>query len=110
MKIPILSYGTEGGEYTDRKKYSSFFRTTGANRDYVKVYVDVIKNIGWKRVATITQDSSTSVEYMAHVEKELTDNGIEVVLTKKIPKKETNETTLDLTINTVSKIFLALFC
>lgn len=99
--MPTVSYGTEGGQYDDRVKYSSFFRTTASNRDYEEIYLSIFQQIGWKRVATITEDGSTSAEYMAHVETRLSSNGIKIVASKRLPKKELNDNNVEVTLQSV---------
>ncbi|CAK9812828.1 Insulin-like peptide receptor [Anthophora plagiata] len=83
----IISYSAEGSSFNDRTKYPYFFRTIGENKQYKHVYLQLLKKLGWKRVASLTEDGQKYTEYISYMQDILRDNGIVFVANAKFPRE-----------------------
>lgn len=63
---------------------NSFYR-------YEHVYVRLLKKMGWRRVAALTEDGQKYTEYISHMETVLKENDIELIANKKFPREVTTE-------------------
>ncbi|KNC22211.1 hypothetical protein FF38_01889 [Lucilia cuprina] len=81
--MAVISYSAEGATFLDRHAYPFFFRTIGSNRQYEDVYISLMKKIGWKRVAALTEDGQKYTEYISHMETTLKNNNMELIINKK---------------------------
>lgn len=61
--IPIISYGAEGAIFTDKNEYPYFFRTIPENKIYRHVYHKLFEEMGWKRIASLTENGHGYSEY-----------------------------------------------
>ncbi|KOC65570.1 Insulin-like peptide receptor [Habropoda laboriosa] len=83
----VISYSAEGSSFNDRTKYPYFFRTIGENKQYKHVYLELLKKLGWKRVASLTEDGQKYTEYISYMQDILRDNGIVFVANAKFPRE-----------------------
>ncbi|KAG7155890.1 Tyrosine-protein kinase transforming protein ros-like [Homarus americanus] len=60
----VLSYSAEGAIFNDQEKYPNFLRTIPENKLYGTVYFKLFKKFGWKKVATLTEDSNKYSAYL----------------------------------------------
>ena len=86
-KTVIISYSAEGSSFNDRTKYPYFFRTIGENKQYKHVYLQLLQKLGWKRVASLTEDGQKYTEYISYMQDILRDNGIVFVANAKFPRE-----------------------
>ncbi|XP_037902536.1 atrial natriuretic peptide receptor 2-like isoform X2 [Hermetia illucens] len=86
VRMPVVSYSAEGATFTDRANYPYFFRTIGSNRQYEAVYVKLMQHLKWKRVAALTEDGQKYTDYIPHLETQLKQFNMELILNKKFPK------------------------
>ncbi|XP_039951750.1 uncharacterized protein LOC120768986 [Bactrocera tryoni] len=98
--MAVISYSAEGATFTDRRAYPYFFRTIGSNRQYEDVYVELMKFLGWKRVAALTEDGQKYTEYISHMEAAMKQQNLELIINKKflsdVKASEMNKHLLDL--------------
>lgn len=85
-KSLVISYSAEGASFSDRKKYPYFFRTIGENQQYKYVYLKVLQEFRWKRVAALTEDGQKYTEYISHMQSLLKEKNIMLVSNTKFPK------------------------
>jgi len=83
----IISYSAEGSSFDDRTKYPYFFRTIGENKQYKYVYVQLLRRLGWHRVASLTEDGQKYTEYISYMQDMLRDNSIDFVANVKFPRE-----------------------
>jgi len=83
----IISYSAEGSSFDDRTKYPYFFRTIGENKQYKYVYVQLLRRLGWQRVASLTEDGQKYTEYISYMQDMLRDNSIDFVANVKFPRE-----------------------
>lgn len=81
----VISYSAEGSSFSDRKKYPYFFRTIGENNQYQHVYLQLLKKLGWKRLAAMSEDGQKYTEYLSHLNTLLRDNNVLFVSNQKFP-------------------------
>ncbi|XP_058984044.1 atrial natriuretic peptide receptor 2 isoform X2 [Musca domestica] len=81
--MAVISYSAEGASFIDRQAYPFFFRTIGSNRQYEDLYISLMKEFGWRRVAAITEDGQKYTEYISHMETTLKNNNFELIANKK---------------------------
>lgn len=62
--IPIISYGAEGAIFTDQNEYPYFFRTIPENKIFRFVYLELFRELGWKRIGSLTEDGQRYSEYI----------------------------------------------
>lgn len=86
-KTVVISYSAEGSSFNDRTKYPYFFRTIGENKQYRHVYLQLLKKLGWRRVASLTEDGQKYTEYISYMQEMLRDNGIVFVANAKFPRE-----------------------
>lgn len=86
-KTVVISYSAEGSSFNDRSKYPYFFRTIGENKQYKHVYLQLLKKLGWKRVASLTEDGQKYTEYISYMQDMLRSNGIVFVANVKFPRE-----------------------
>lgn len=86
FQIPVITYSAEGTSFYDRAKYPYTFRTIGENRQFVHVHKRLFEKFEWRRVATFSEENQKYTEYISHVESDLHENNIEVVLSRKFTK------------------------
>ncbi|XP_076168527.1 uncharacterized protein LOC143147294 isoform X3 [Ptiloglossa arizonensis] len=86
-KTVVISYSAEGSSFNDRKRYPYFFRTIGENKQYKHVYLQLLKKLGWRRVASLTEDGQKYTEYISYMQDMLRDNGIVFVANAKFPRE-----------------------
>ncbi|XP_053958896.1 uncharacterized protein LOC128863661 [Anastrepha ludens] len=98
--MAVISYSAEGASFADRRAYPYFFRTIGSNRQYEDVYIELMKFMGWKRVAALTEDGQKYTEYISHMETAMKQNNLELITNKKflsdVKAAEMNKYLLDL--------------
>lgn len=82
-----ISYSAEGSSFDDRTKYPYFFRTIGENKQYKHVYVQLLQRLGWRRVASLTEDGQKYTEYISYMQDMLRDNSIDYVANVKFPRE-----------------------
>ncbi|XP_017773040.1 PREDICTED: uncharacterized protein LOC108560102 isoform X2 [Nicrophorus vespilloides] len=85
-KTMLISYSAEGSFFSDSDKYPYFFRTIGENKHYQHVYLDLLKSLGWKRVAALTEDGQKYTEYISHMQDMLEGNGVTFISNTKFPR------------------------
>ncbi|XP_012262718.2 uncharacterized protein LOC105689915 isoform X2 [Athalia rosae] len=83
----IISYSAEGSSFDDREKYPNFFRTIGENKQYKHVYLELLRQMEWRRVAALTEDGQKYTEYISHMQDHLQENGITFVDNAKFPRE-----------------------
>ena len=81
--MAVISYSAEGATFVDRQTYPYFFRTIGSNRQYEDVYISLMKKLGWKRVAALTEDGQKYTEYISHMEANMKQQNLELIVNKK---------------------------
>ncbi|KAF2904495.1 hypothetical protein ILUMI_01678, partial [Ignelater luminosus] len=86
-KTLVISYSAEGSSFSDREKYPYFFRTIGENKQYKHVYLQMFRQLGWKRVAALTEDGQKYTEYISHMEGLLVKEGISFIANTKFPRE-----------------------
>lgn len=86
-KTVIISYSAEGSSFNDRNRYPYFFRTIGENKQYKYVYLYLLQRLGWRRVASLTEDGQKYTEYISYMQDMLRDNGITFVANAKFPRE-----------------------
>ncbi|XP_015177762.1 PREDICTED: receptor-type guanylate cyclase gcy-4-like isoform X2 [Polistes dominula] len=86
-KSVIISYSAEGSSFNDRTRYPYFFRTIGENRQYKYVYLYLLQQLGWHRVASLSEDGQKYTEYISYMQDMLRDNGITFVANAKFPRE-----------------------
>ncbi|XP_017478698.1 PREDICTED: receptor-type guanylate cyclase gcy-8-like [Rhagoletis zephyria] len=98
--MAVISYSAEGATFADRQAYPYFFRTIGSNRQYEDVYIELMKVMGWKRVAALTEDGQKYTEYISHMEAAMKQHNLELITNKKflsdVKSAEMNKYLLDL--------------
>ncbi|KAM7353626.1 uncharacterized protein ACRADG_005612 isoform 2-T3 [Cochliomyia hominivorax] len=108
--MAVISYSAEGASFLDRQAYPFFFRTIGSNRQYEDVYTSIMNAFNWKRVAALTEDGQKYTEYISHMETELKNYNLELIINKKflsgITHLEMNKYLIDLK-NRHAKIIIA---
>jgi hypothetical protein len=83
----VISYSAEGTSFSNRDKYPYFFRTIGENKDYKHVYLHLFRQLGWKRVAALTEDGQKYTEYISHMQEVLEENDIRFISNTKFPRE-----------------------
>ncbi|KAK9754400.1 Receptor family ligand binding region [Popillia japonica] len=83
----VISYSAEGASFADREKYPYFFRTIGSNTEFMFVYLELMKQMNWKRVAALTEDGQKYTEYLSLMQNLLADNGISFIANVKFPRE-----------------------
>lgn len=83
----VISYSAEGASFSDREKYPYFFRTIGENKQYKHVYLHLLKDLEWKRVAALTEDGQKYTEYISHMHGLLEKQGINFIANTKFPRE-----------------------
>ncbi|CAB3366072.1 Hypothetical predicted protein [Cloeon dipterum] len=83
----VISYSAEGASFSDRNKYPFFFRTIGENKQYKYVYLSLFNQLGWKRVAALTEDGQKYTEYISHMHDYIQQHGIIFVANRKFPRE-----------------------
>lgn len=86
-KTLMISYSAEGASFSDRKKYPYFFRTIGENIQYKHVYLAFLKEMGWNRVAALTEDGQKYTEYISLMHGMLEKQGITFIANTKFPRE-----------------------
>jgi ABC-type branched-subunit amino acid transport system substrate-binding protein len=86
FKTVVISYSAEGSSFSDREKYPYFFRTIGENKQYQFVYLALFQHLGWKRVASLTEEGQKYAEYVSHLQDLLQEHKIAFVANRKFPK------------------------
>ncbi|CAG0879002.1 unnamed protein product [Darwinula stevensoni] len=86
FKTVVISYSAEGAVLTDREKYPYFFRTIGENRQFKAVYLQLLQQLGWKRVASLTEDGEKYAEYLSQLQDLLEANKISFIANRKFPR------------------------
>lgn len=87
LKTMVISYSAEGASFSDREKYPYFFRTIGSNTEFMYVYLELMKQMGWKRVAALTEDGQKYTEYLSFMQSLLEHNGISFIANVKFPRE-----------------------
>lgn len=90
FKTVVISYSAEGSIFS-RDKYPYFFRTIGENKNYKYVYLKLLQELEWKRVASLTEDGTKYTEYISHTQDLLQANGINFVANRKFPHDWEND-------------------
>lgn len=90
FRTVVISYSAEGSVFS-REKYPYFFRTIGENKNYKYVYLKLLKELGWTRVASLTEDGTKYTEYISHTQDLLQANGIYFVANRKFPHDWEND-------------------
>uniref|UniRef100_A0A6A7G3L5 Gamma-aminobutyric acid type B receptor subunit 2 n=4 Tax=Hirondellea gigas TaxID=1518452 RepID=A0A6A7G3L5_9CRUS len=85
--VPIISYGVEGAIFTDRI-YPHFFRTIPENKIYRHVYLKLFMKMGWKRIASLTEDGQKYSEYITPLHELLEKHGLTFVMRKYLTNSE----------------------
>ncbi|KAF5297767.1 hypothetical protein FQR65_LT09941 [Abscondita terminalis] len=83
----VISYSAEGASFSDRQKYPYFFRTIGENNQYKHVYLKMFQVLGWKQVASLTEDGQKYTEYITHMETLLEKEGVNFISNLKFPRE-----------------------
>ncbi|KRT86135.1 protein kinase [Oryctes borbonicus] len=83
----VISYSAEGASFADREKYPYFFRTIGSNTEFMFVYLELMKQMKWNRVAALTEDGQKYTEYLSVMQNLLMDNGISFIANVKFPRE-----------------------
>ncbi|XP_040568562.1 uncharacterized protein [Lepeophtheirus salmonis] len=86
----VITYSAEGTITSDSK---NFFRTIAENKHYKYVYLEILKKLGWNRVASLTQDGHKYSEYISHLQDTLQADGISFITNRKFPRD-----TMDMTL------------
>uniref|UniRef100_A0A224XI24 Gamma-aminobutyric acid type B receptor subunit 2 n=1 Tax=Panstrongylus lignarius TaxID=156445 RepID=A0A224XI24_9HEMI len=86
FKTVVISYSAEGSSFSDRKKYPYFFRTIGENKQFKYVFLELFKELNWKRVASLTEDGTKYTEYISLTQDLLQKNDITFVANRKFPQ------------------------
>ncbi|XP_073988410.1 uncharacterized protein isoform X2 [Rhodnius prolixus] len=86
FKTVVISYSAEGSSFSDRTKYPYFFRTIGENKQFKYVYLELFKELNWKRVASLTEDGTKYTEYISLTQDLLQQNDITFVANRKFPQ------------------------
>lgn len=66
--------------------YPYFFRTIGENQQYEYVYLQLMQQFKWSRVAALTEDGQKYTEYISHMETYLKAHSIELISNRKFPR------------------------
>lgn len=56
---------------------------------YEHVYIQLLQQMKWKRVAALTEDGQRYTEYISHMESSLKKHDIELIANKKFPPNPT---------------------
>lgn len=88
-KTLVISYSAEGASFSDRSKYPYFFRTIGENKQYIQVYQYLLKKMGWKRIAALSEDGQKYTEYISHMQALLEKQGTSFIANIKFPRERT---------------------
>lgn len=88
-KTLVISYSAEGTSFSDRTKYPYFFRTIGENKQYILVYQYLLKKMGWKRIAALSEDGQKYTEYISHMQALLEKQGTTFIANIKFPRERT---------------------
>lgn len=81
-KIPVISYGAEGAILSDQEKYPFFFRTIPENKIYSDVFAELFMKLGWKRIASITEEGQRYSEYVTPMRELLERKGMVFLMRK----------------------------
>lgn len=58
---------------------------------YEHVYIQLLQQMNWNRVAALTEDGQKYTEYISHMETAMKENNIELISNKKFPRYLTPE-------------------
>lgn len=75
--MAVISYAAEGDSFKNHE-YPYFFRTIGENRQYEHVYVQLLKELNWRRVVAFTEGGQKYTEYIIQLGMVLKENGIDL--------------------------------
>ncbi|XP_064535104.1 uncharacterized protein LOC135426060 [Drosophila montana] len=84
LNMMVMSYSAEGASFVDRNAYPYFFRTIGSNSEYVDAYIEIMQQLGWIRVSTLTEDSQQYTEYMSRLESKLRLHNFTLAFSRKV--------------------------
>lgn len=76
--MAVISYAAEGDSFKNHE-YPYFFRTIGENRQYEHVYVQLLKELNWRRIVAFTEAGQKYTEYITQLQEVLKNNGIELM-------------------------------
>ncbi|KAF2362436.1 Receptor ligand binding region [Trinorchestia longiramus] len=85
FKIPVISYGAEGAIFSDQEEYPYFFRTIPENKIYRHVFLELFRELGWTRIASITEEGQRYAEYVTPLREVLEQNGMVFFMRKYRP-------------------------
>ncbi|XP_076336163.1 uncharacterized protein LOC143239183 [Tachypleus tridentatus] len=83
----IISYSAEGVLINNREKYPYFFRTIPENNQFRYVYVELFRQLGWQRVAALTEDGQKYPEYLSLLQDLMQANGMDFITNRKFPRE-----------------------
>ncbi|XP_018019867.1 atrial natriuretic peptide receptor 1 [Hyalella azteca] len=82
FKIPMISYGAEGAIFSDQAEYPFFFRTIPENKIYRHVFLKLFLELGWKRIASITEEGQRYAEYVTPLREVLEQHHMDFLMRK----------------------------
>lgn len=82
----IISYSAEGSIFYNNKNYPYFFRTIPSNKQFKYVYQSLFQQMGWHRVATLTEEGMKYPEYLSLTQDYLQAHGVSFVANRKFPR------------------------
>ncbi|XP_043236626.1 receptor-type guanylate cyclase gcy-5-like isoform X2 [Amphibalanus amphitrite] len=92
FKVVVISFSAEGVLLTNRTQYPYFFRTIGENKQFRFVYKQLLKQLQFKRVASLTEAGQKYSEYISLLHDMLQESGVTFVSNRKFPSDTINMT------------------
>ncbi|XP_037084864.1 uncharacterized protein LOC119105504 [Pollicipes pollicipes] len=93
FRVLVISYSAEGVLLTNRSQYPYFFRTIGENKQFRFVYKQLLAQLKWKRVASLTENGQKYSEYISIMHDMLQASGVTFIANRKFPSDTTNMAT-----------------
>ncbi|KRG00335.1 uncharacterized protein Dwil_GK27004 [Drosophila willistoni] len=83
MNMMVISYSAESAAIFDREAYPYFFRTIGTDWLFIDAYLEIMKVFGWNRVAALTVEDHTTMEYTFYMESKMKNHNLTLILDRK---------------------------
>merc|ERR1712083_557503 len=102
VRSVVITYSAEGSIFTNVKEstddgkesnFPYFFRTIAENQQYKYAFLQVLKRLKWKNVASITEDGHKYTQYITKLRDILEKHGITFISKREFQKDAKNVTT-----------------
>ncbi|XP_068150223.1 uncharacterized protein [Drosophila tropicalis] len=83
MNMMVISYSAESVAIFDREAYPYFFRTIGTDWLFIDAYLEIMNIFGWNRVAILTEESHTTMEYISYMKSKMKIHNLTLIFNQK---------------------------